>query len=118
MVFKLTVPRQVYQRTEQRRVMTRKANVVLVARRAGLPPPVVQRAREVLANLERGEFDDAGRPRLARPGTGGAPAQLGLFEPGADPIRRGLRSLDPERMTPLEALVELERLRKVAEEEN
>ena len=88
-----------------------------VARRAGLPPQVIQRAREVLGNLEGGEFDERGAPRLARaPGTG-PPAQLGLFTPAhpeEDALRAALRKLEPDRMTPLEALVELARLHREA----
>jgi DNA mismatch repair protein MutS len=83
-----------------------------VARRAGLPPEVIRRAREVLANLERGEFDEGGKPRLAR-----APeptSQLSLFEPAADAVYSALRALDPDRLTPLEALMELDRLRRLA----
>ncbi len=37
-----------------------------VARLAGMPEPVIDRAREILANLEEGEFVEPGRPRLAR----------------------------------------------------
>jgi DNA mismatch repair protein MutS len=37
-----------------------------VARHAGLPAAVIRRARAILANLERGELDERGRPRLAR----------------------------------------------------
>jgi DNA mismatch repair protein MutS len=70
----------------------------------------------VLANLEGGEFDERGRPRLAREGGAGAPAQLPLFGPTEDPLREQLRALDPERMTPVEALVELERLHRLASE--
>ncbi len=88
-----------------------------VAHRAGLPPAVLRRAREVLVNLEGGEFDDRGRPRLARPATEGTPTQLGLFQPSEDPVRAAIRGLEPERMTPIEALVELERLRRMAEED-
>jgi DNA mismatch repair protein MutS len=87
-----------------------------VARHAGLPPEVVRRAREVLANLEGGEFDERGKPRLARSGGQGAPTQLGLFEHPPDALREALRALEPERMTPIEALVELARLRKLAGE--
>jgi DNA mismatch repair protein MutS len=89
-----------------------------VARRAGLPPPVLRRAREVLVNLEGGEFDDRGRPRLAQHATEGAPAQLGLFKPTPDPLHEAVRSLDPERMTPIDALMELDRLRRMVEEES
>jgi DNA mismatch repair protein MutS len=87
-----------------------------VARHAGLPPEVVRRAREVLANLEGGEFDERGEPRLARSAGQGAPTQLGLFSAVRDPLREALRGLEPERMTPIEALVELARLRQIAGE--
>jgi len=89
-----------------------------VARHAGLPPKVVRRAREVLANLEGGEFDEGGKPRLAREGGSGTPSQLGLFEPGrVDPIRESLRALELEQMTPIEGMVELNRLKNLAEED-
>ncbi len=39
---------------------------IQVARLAGLPPPVIARAKEILANLEEGEFGEQGQPRLAR----------------------------------------------------
>src|SRR5204863_7021511 len=54
-----------------------------VARLAGLPPGVIERAGEILANLEAEEYDPNGKPRIARgnaPETG-APAQLTLFVP-------------------------------------
>lgn len=85
-----------------------------VARHAGLPPEVIRRARAVLSNLEGGEFDERGRPRLAREGGADAPLQLGLFEPARDPLREALRRLVPEEMTPIEAIGELDRLRKLA----
>ena len=53
-----------------------------VARLAGLPDGVIGRAREILANLEEGEFGDQGQPKLARPRKGKAgasPNQLALF---------------------------------------
>ena len=86
-----------------------------VARVAGLPPEAIRRAREILANLEGGEFDDRGAPRLARE-AGDTPAQLQLFSRAPDPLRTALRAVDTNGMTPLEALVELERLQRLAEE--
>jgi DNA mismatch repair protein MutS len=97
-----------------------------VARLAGLPAGVVARAREVLANLERGELDDAGSPRLAAHHTaarGARAGQLGLFgaEAGAretapgsagDPLRAALRAADPDTLSPLEALNLLHRLKR------
>jgi DNA mismatch repair protein MutS len=60
-----------------------------VARLAGLPEPVIRRARAILANLEGGELDARGRPRLAADAgdpESEAAAQLGLFgAPGRDP---------------------------------
>ncbi len=38
---------------------------IQVARLAGLPEAVIDRAREILANLEEGEFADSGQPKLA-----------------------------------------------------
>jgi DNA mismatch repair protein MutS len=87
-----------------------------VARRADLPPVVIRRAREVLRNLERGEFDERGQPRLAS--GAGASGQLTLFEPAPDPVLEELRALDPDRMTPVEALVALARLRGHLEEDS
>ncbi|HKQ59778.1 MAG TPA: DNA mismatch repair protein MutS, partial [Candidatus Polarisedimenticolaceae bacterium] len=90
-----------------------------VARLAGVPRPVVARAREILANLERDEYGQDGLPRRAgsrgpRPGAAvPQPALRGLFAggDGADPadgaaatILAELRRQDPERITPLEAL--------------
>jgi DNA mismatch repair protein MutS len=78
-----------------------------VARLAGLPPPVIERAGEILANLESQEYDLTGKPRLARgsraPETE-QPAQLTLFAPPEQVVASILRDLDVERMTPLGAL--------------
>jgi DNA mismatch repair protein MutS len=89
---------------------------IQVARLAGLPRPVVERAREILAALERDELARGGRPSVS--GTPGDPQQqLGLFQPhGApdDPIRERLGALDIDRMTPLDALATLAALKKEA----
>jgi DNA mismatch repair protein MutS len=86
-----------------------------VARLAGLPESVVRRAAEVLANLEAQEYDPTGRPRLAR-GSGGPPPspnpQLQLFAAPEESVARALREADLERMTPIEALNLLNRLRE------
>jgi len=93
---------------------------IQVARLAGLPGSVIERSREILRNLEGGELDERGRPRLAGAAEAApvdsAPDQLGLFAPPA--ARRpeeadaleALRALDPDRTTPLEALALLARL--------
>ena len=90
---------------------------IQVARLAGLPAAVIERARQILRNLEGGELDEQGRPRLAG-GAGDPGRQLGLFQAGAPPrdpreqeVLAALRALEPERTTPLEALAALARLR-------
>ena len=39
---------------------------IQVARLAGLPQEVIERANDILKNLEEGEFEDAGQPKLAK----------------------------------------------------
>jgi len=86
---------------------------IQVARLAGLPPAVIERAREVLHNLEAGEFE-TGAPRLARSKQSPpAPPQLGLFDRADDPLRRRLEELDVTVLTPLEALNRLDELKKL-----
>jgi DNA mismatch repair protein MutS len=90
---------------------------IQVARLAGLPAPVIARAREILDALERDELARGGRPSM----TAGTPAegsgQLGLFQVPAEDhaVVRRLRQLDIDRMTPLEALTLLAELKKDAE---
>ena len=79
---------------------------VYVARLAGLPRPVVQRAEELLAALENGH----GGKEAARPG---AP-QLALFAGADEGLREELAALEPDGMTPLEALRKLYDLAKRA----
>ncbi len=80
---------------------------IQVARLAGLPEGVLERAKEVLNNLEQGEFTEAGVPKLAiskkRKLTWEA-HQRTLFQSPPDPIREALRRVDPNRLTPLDAL--------------
>jgi DNA mismatch repair protein MutS len=87
---------------------------IAVAKLAGLPPAVVARARSVLAKLEAG-----------RDATGGIAAgldDLPLFasaadsEKMADPVAAALEGIDPDALTPREALEELYRLKRLAAE--
>ena len=89
---------------------------IQVARLAGLPPEVVQRATEILRALEHDELRRGGRPSLS-----GAPAtdqrQLGLFQspPELHPVVERLRALDVDALTPLAALNVLAELKKASE---
>jgi len=85
---------------------------IQVARLAGIPAPVIRRAGEILAALERDELTRGGRPSVS--GTPAEPQQqLGLFQaPVDDQLRRRLQAIDVNAMTPLEALTELAELKK------
>jgi len=83
-----------------------------VAKLAGLPETLILRAREILANLEQGELDANGLPRLARGRNKGIAQarQMDLFTPSERRALDELRALDPDRLTPIEALNTLNRL--------
>ena len=87
---------------------------IQVARLAGLPRSVIDRAREILSALERDELTRGGRPSLS--GTPSEPQrQLGLFQPAAPPrdvVREKLEAVDVDRMTPIDALTFLAELKK------
>jgi DNA mismatch repair protein MutS len=87
---------------------------IAVAKLAGLPPAVVARARSVLAKLEAG-----------RDATGGIAAgldDLPLFaasaetEQAPDPLLMAIEAVDPDSLSPREALEELYRLKRLAAE--
>src|SRR5439155_4001259 len=80
---------------------------IQVARLAGLPATVIERAREILLALERDELTRGGRPSVS--GTRSDPQrQLGLFQPAGDAtetrLREKLAALDVDHITPIEAL--------------
>ncbi len=80
---------------------------VQVAELAGLPQPVIQRAREVLVELERGANGHSRTLDLA--------PQLTLFAPPpGDGLRGELAALDMDAMTPLDAMRRLYELREQA----
>jgi DNA mismatch repair protein MutS len=89
---------------------------IQVARLAGLPSTVVARAREILSGLERDELSRGGRPSLS--GAAAERQQLGLFEAPAaeaDALRRKLREIDINQLTPLQALTLLAELKDAAD---
>ncbi len=84
-----------------------------VARLAGLPQTVIERAREILGNLEANELDVTGRPKLARhlPSRKGAP-QPTLFEVANDAVIEELRNIDTEDLDPEQAMKALKKLKE------
>jgi len=82
-----------------------------VAKLAGLPNEVIDRAREVLVEHESAERELTGQ--LATDETRPAPpAQLTIFTPISQPVLEKLREVDLNRLTPLEALNLLAELKK------
>ena len=82
---------------------------------AGSPlPTVVARAQEILVNLERTEFDREGRPRLAHSESSKGPSQrqLSLFSGSEDAVIGELRRVNPDELTPLQALALIAELKK------
>ena len=78
-----------------------------VGRLAGLPKEVVSRAWEILSLLEAGHHV-AGEMVPPPPDS----AQLGLFKPEEHAVFEELRNLDPNTMTPIEALSRLAELKR------
>jgi DNA mismatch repair protein MutS len=81
-----------------------------VAKLAGLPAEVIERAREVLREHESAER--AVSTHLAEAGEAPAAAQLTIFTPLSQKIVDQLRAADLERLTPLEAMNLLHALKK------
>ena len=80
-----------------------------VARLAGLPPGVIERAREVLKLHERTEHVVTGE--LSKEEHAG-PVQIQLFEPVGYGIAERIRSLNVDELRPIEALQLLAELQK------
>jgi DNA mismatch repair protein MutS len=101
---------------------------IQVAQMAGLPEEVTERAKLVLKNLESSELvmqkkaqgenglRGADNPQKGRIEKEDANVQLTMFEMKDDRLRRDLKALDIEHMTPLEALQTLAALKKKVEE--
>lgn len=90
---------------------------IQVARLAGLPSGVLARARELLAELEGTHShggEGLGRRGAHRPASEPPPDQLSIFQV-EHPVVDRLRALDPDRLSPREALDLLYQLRREAD---
>ena len=88
---------------------------IQVARLAGIPEGVIERAKVILNNLEGSEKDEIGRPRLATESKGdqkGGMVQLDLFGSLEPQLREWICGININAMTPIEALVELGKLKE------
>lgn len=96
---------------------TNRSYGIQVARLAGLPGEVIERAREVLAKLEKGEVlslsQQSRMKKRARQQLDSEPGiQLSLFRPPSEWLHDRILALDLDRMTPLTALQTLHALKE------
>jgi DNA mismatch repair protein MutS len=86
---------------------TNRSYGIAVARLAGVPDDVILRAREVLENLEKGEFDEIGMPTIARrrkEARGSRTGQLSLFAEEESVVLGEIASTDVNALTPMGAI--------------
>ncbi|MCX5874744.1 MAG: DNA mismatch repair protein MutS [Deltaproteobacteria bacterium] len=98
---------------------TNRSYGIQVAALAGVPAKVVARAKELLHNIEQGEFNRQGEPRIAtspkkkKP----QPGQLSLFGGEESKATRRLREINPDALSPREALDLLYELKRLTDAE-
>ena len=84
---------------------------IQVARLAGIPREVLERAKEILSELESGEHTYEKLPQ-ARGETIARDFQLSIFSPMEKLLYEELKKIEIEKLTPLEALNKLEELKR------
>jgi len=84
-----------------------------VAKLAGIPKGVINRANEILAELEAAGSDFTVKSRHP-----GGPTQLALFSMEPPEVITALRNLEIDELTPLDAITKLYELKRLASEES
>lgn len=86
---------------------------IQVAKLAGIPESIITRAKEILKNLEKGELDDVGMPRLASSKNKvNQKGQLSLLVE-KDHVKETLKEIDINTLTPVDAIVVLNKLKEM-----
>ena len=89
---------------------------IQVASLAGVPDNVVQRAEEILREIELGKFGQTADPMANRKKSArikNHPDHLTLFAPPSDPIRLSLQEMNLDQCAPLDALNTLYALKEM-----
>ena len=98
---------------------TNRSYGIQVARIAGIPEDVILRAKEILENLEGEGRDSLGRPKLAAHSTltyeQKENTQLPLFSGQDNQLLKRIGDIDISSITPLEAMIELDKLKKIVD---
>ena len=95
---------------------TNRSYGIQVARLAGVPLKVIDKAKKILFEIENeaGHLKNVGQPPTGVAGPAGGPMQLHLFQSPENAILRDLRGMDLSNTTPLEALTLLSQLQAKA----
>ncbi len=98
---------------------TNRSYGIQVAALAGVPRAVIERATEILHNIEAGEFNQYGNPRIAGDNAAppATPSQLQLFAPATDPVHLKLKSIEPDHLSPMQALTLLYELKALSNDD-
>jgi DNA mismatch repair protein MutS len=83
-----------------------------VAKMAGMPPSLIDRANEILKHLESKHVDDEVGDAIKK--LSGPQMQLSIFDPHTstfEEIRKLLEGMDINRLTPVEALLKLQEIK-------
>lgn len=85
-----------------------------VARMAGMPPELIERANEILKQLEEKHVDDSIRDQVKK--IAAPKLQLSIFDAHSETfgeIRKLLENIDINRLTPVEALMKLNEVKNL-----
>ena len=93
----------------------RDTDALHVAQLAGIPKPVIHRAEEILAELER-KGDERARRKAMRDIQAPTVMQMTLFSAEQHPLIEELQRLAIDELTPIEAISKLYELQKRARE--
>jgi len=87
---------------------TNRSYGIQVAALAGVPENVVNRAKEILKNIEQSEYNKNGQPVIGttseKNNSESQPVQMILFRPDDDPVHKLIKEIIPDSISPLEAL--------------
>ncbi len=91
-----------------------------VAKMAGMPKTIVERAAQILTQLEQKVIENQNGTTIKKPNTRqiSDPIQLNIFEagdPAAERLKEELMKLDLNAMTPIECMMKLNELRTMVE---
>jgi len=92
---------------------------IQVARLAGIPKEILERAKEVLSNLENTELDNKGKPKISYKKRGDQEEmgeQFSLFAKRVDVLMEEIKRIDINNTTPMEAIKILHKISLLAKD--